>query len=148
MGIDVDGHVNPEFNASHVQDHLISVGAENVEMEWPLDRTPDYFVIKFKYKGEQRLLHFHCNLGIFKSHKISLGAWGYAEEVIKGILEKFGGLFVPNDCSDDAVIYDQAQYNTGNALFVHKWALAHGYIDDSRVEDIQKAGEIFEEKIR
>jgi len=147
MGIDVNVHMNPEFNAKHVVNHLEGVGAKEVELSWPLDFEPDYFTIAFTWGDEDRVLHFHCNLGIFKSHKLSVGAWGSAEEIMEGIVEKFGGVFVPNDCEDNAVIYDQAQYNTGNGLFVHKWALAHGYIEDSRVEDIVEARRIFKEKI-
>ena len=149
MGIDVNVHMNPEFDAKHVEDHLKSIGATDVELRLGISGEPTYFIIQFKYRDENRVLSFHVNDGIFKSHKLSVSAWGSAEEIMESIAQKFGGVFVPNDCEDgQATVYDQAQYNTNNALFVHKWALAKGYIDGSGESDIVEALKVFNEKIR
>lgn len=140
-------HMNPEFNVEFVVNHLKSVEATDVKVT-STDFTSECFIITFNYKGEDRRLNFHYHLGLFKSNLLTLGAWGYASEILTGIAEKFGGVFQKDDCVDDCVIYDQPQYRESDAIYVLKWAISNGYVSNSKSEDVQKAKEIFDKKIK
>lgn len=144
MSVRVKVHLNPEFGVEHVKDHLVSVGANDVKVELALKYTPEYCKITFEYKGQERCLNFHYRLGIFNSNLLTLNLWGSAEEIMEGIVEKFGGILIPNECEEgNATVYGSANYNTQDALFVHKWAIAHGHVTGSKLEDIIEAHKSF-----
>lgn len=148
MGVDAKIHLNSEFKLGHVVEYLKYTGAESVAVLACDDRF-DHFTITFEIFGELRTLFFHNNLGIFGSHLASLGQWGHYEEILKPIVQAFGGIYIPNDCTEENIeVFEDrnagaSAYNDCNALFVHKWALARGLVDDSRAEDIAEAQEQF-----
>jgi hypothetical protein len=62
--------------------------------------TPDYTVITFEYKGEQRQMNVHrsTNTPLGRFTMITLGKWGACEGILKGIAAVLGGLYYDNDC--------------------------------------------------
>lgn len=150
MGVDVNLHLNPEFDVSNVTDYLKHIGCTDVSVKSNYEIDPTYFNIFFTLNEEKRMMHFHHGLGIFNSHKISMGASGCAWEVIDQLAGAFGGIAVPNDCEDgNASVYTDcgSEFSKGSAIFILKWGLSKGIIHGSSVDDLIKAKEAFDKSM-
>lgn len=146
MGIDVHGHITNKFGVKEVVEFLASQGLQ--EVRWESTHSPGYYVILLVDGKDKRTLHFHTGGGIFGSHLVSLRKWGNAESIVKSVVDQFSGVFVPNDCEAGAVLIDQGSYVESESIFVLRWALARGIVEDSSVESVIKASEAFEAWLR
>ena len=148
MGIDVKVHMNPKFGLNDVVEHLKSQGCENIQVNQSTGY--DHFVVIFDHLGNRRMINYMNNLGLFGSPIMLIGKWGNIEDLMESIVQKFGGVFIPDDSTNDSKIYTEGmtQYNEGDAVFVLKWALAKGLVSGSTVEDVVEAQKHFEARLK
>lgn len=105
MGINTQGYFSPEIKTDQIEDILNN--KFNVETTIEKTHNENFKQIFFNYKGESRILSVFENY-TDKLHTdqdkvtlIDLNLWGSSVELIKGIVEEYGGYMVENDCSDE-----------------------------------------------
>jgi len=150
MGIDVKGHIDSKFEAEDVCDVLVSMGASGVKIEERNSTHTSFHQIYFSYSGQDRVMFFHYGFGLFGSNLISLGKSGCADLIIEEIVHRFSGIYIPNDCEDgNATVYtsEASMYSQGEGIFLFKWGIANGHIQDTSVESLIYAKKKFDEMI-
>ncbi|MFO1442867.1 hypothetical protein KDN24_06515 [Bacillus sp. Bva_UNVM-123] len=103
MGVDTDGRISNKHGVKDIQRALKH--KFNINNNISDTHSKDYYVLSFDYKGENR------NLSVFENYvddydgkpgtHMSLGMWGSSIELMRGILEMYGGEIKENDCSDE-----------------------------------------------
>jgi hypothetical protein len=105
MGVNTQGIMKPEVTL----DQIVSVLERKFNVFAGVKKThdKDYHTVYFIYNDESRMLSVFENY-TDKSHTnkekvtlIDLNLWGSSVELIRGIVEEFGGQMVESDCSDD-----------------------------------------------
>ncbi len=145
MSVDTKGNIPREFDAERVRDCIQSLGAESVVIRET--GMPGYTQIMFAYNGDARMVHFHFGHGVFGSNIVSMGCDDDGQTIIRGIVERFSGLFQEADTTDDMERIEGA-YSESSAIFVLRWAIAKGYVTGSTAEDMAEADRRFTEEIR
>jgi hypothetical protein len=105
MGVNTQGIFNQDVKL----DQIVSVLESKFNVSVKIEKTysKDYYTVYFKYNNESRMLSVFENY-TDKSHTnkdkvtlIDLNLWGSSIELIRGIVEEFGGEMVEADTSDN-----------------------------------------------
>lgn len=113
MGINTQGFFSSDIKLKNINNVL----KQKLKVETKIENTHDekYKQILFTYKGESRMLSVFEDY-TDKSHTgkdictlIDLNCWGSSVEIIKSIVEEFGGYMIENDSSDDGWTYINKQ---------------------------------------
>lgn len=105
MGVNTQGIMNPEVKLKQIVDVLEN--KFNVVPKVRSTHDKDYWTVYFNYSDESRMLSVFENYRDYqhtnkdKCTLIDLNLWGSSIELIRGIVEEFGGEMVEDDCSDE-----------------------------------------------
>lgn len=103
MGVDTKGRMSNKHGVKDIQRALKY--KLNINSEVKETYSKDYYIISFNYKDE------HRELSVFENYKddydgkigthLSFRKWGSSIEIMRSILEMFGGDIQENDCEDE-----------------------------------------------
>jgi len=103
MGVDTKGKIKKEYTVRDVQRALKH--KFNIETKIIPTSFENYYNVQFKYKDEDRILSLFENYADDETREVgthmSLRAWGSSVEIMKGIIEIFGGFIIENDSLDE-----------------------------------------------
>jgi hypothetical protein len=141
MGINTQGFFNSDIKTEDIEDLLNN--KFNVETKIENTGSKDYKQIHFTYKDEKRMLSVFENYpdkshtGHDKVTLIDLNFWGKSVEIIRGIVEEYGGYMVEDDCSDEWFYVNKIDqlFSEGKKVSERKWNM---YLDDAiKNEDME-----------
>lgn len=103
MGMDTDGKIKSIYGVKDIQRALKH--KFNIDTYLRTTTVIDYHKLDFEYRDEHRTLSIFENYPDDETKEIgthlSLGMWGSSVELMRGILESFGGHIKENDCKDE-----------------------------------------------
>jgi hypothetical protein len=109
MGVDTILYVNGSTEIEDIVTILIKhLSCTDVEVRANTDVNPGYFNIFFTTsKDNKRMLHLWTNsqTPIGPAMYLSFGADKEGQDVLRTIAEILGGLFCPNDCAENYIMY-------------------------------------------
>lgn len=127
MGVDTKGLLNKEVSVLEIAT-LIETFAKDVSVD---DNGRDYYSVIFTYEGEVRRLSVFTPYASERLNGeiityISLGCYGFANEIMHRIVSYFGGQYIHDDCSGDAPVYlaKTSDYQESAAVKADKEVLA------------------------
>lgn len=103
MSVDTDGKIKAEYGVKDIQRVLNH--KFKVETKLHYSGKKDYYTLEFEYKDAHRILSVFENYNDDETNDLcthlSLGMYGSSIEIMRGILECFGGYIRENDCEND-----------------------------------------------
>ena len=102
MGVDTDGKVKVEYGVKDIQ--RVLKHKFNVESKLRYSGMKDYYTLEFDYKDEHRILSVFENYMDDETNEVgthlSMGMYGSSIQIMRGILEGFGGYIRENDLTN------------------------------------------------
>lgn len=103
MGVDTDGRIGVKHGIKDVQRALKH--KFNVESKVTETTVKGYCILSFNYREESRDISVFENYvdddtGELETH-LSFNKWGSSVEIMRGIIEMFGGYIKEDDCVDE-----------------------------------------------
>lgn len=103
MSVDTDGKISAEYGVKDVQ--RVMKHKFNIDSKLRYSGMKDYYTVEFNYKDEHRILsvfeHYIDDATKEVGTHLSMGMYGCSIEIMRGILEGFGGYIRENDCTDE-----------------------------------------------
>jgi hypothetical protein len=103
MGVDTKGKIKAEFGVKDIQRSLKH--KFNIESKINNTGMEDYYYLSFEYNNEKRMISVFENYKDDETKEIGthlrLSMWGSSVELMKGILESFGGFIIEDDYNSD-----------------------------------------------
>ena len=103
MSVDTDGKIKAEYGVKDIQ--RVLKHKYNVEAKLRYSGLKDFYMLEFDYKDEHRILSVFENYVDDETREtgthLSLGMYGSSVQIMRGILESFGGYIRENDLKDN-----------------------------------------------
>lgn len=102
MSVDTDGKIKAEYSVMDIQ--RVLKHKFNIESKLRYSGMKDFYTLEFNFNDEHRILSVFENYIDDETNELgthlSMGMYGSSIQIMKGILECFGGYIRENDCTD------------------------------------------------
>ena len=103
MSVDTDGKIKAEYGVKDIQ--RVLKHKFNIESILRYSGMKDYYTLEFDYKDEHRIISVFENYMDDETQEtgthLSMGMYGSSIQIIRGILEGFGGYIRENDLHNE-----------------------------------------------